>query len=216
MKHKLTLSILFVFIALTLSIVISFAWFEVKHQQTLTIDSGDFEANMTLYLDDQEVTSTNPYYDSDSQTIELNAFDPTADNYIDNLKVSIDVTAHNAARFRIKIMDQWTLVRTYTNDTVKEVIIMSEERDENSVFQSRYHYSNAFFRLKDDTYFYYDGLLNPNETVSFDFIDGADQYPKKVTESYTETVYVTFTLHIDCVQANRIEELWEVDASIFE
>ena len=216
MKHKFLLSMFLIFIAISIGIIVSFGWYEIKTQQTYSLSPGEFEANITLYLNNQEVTSSNPYYDSETQTIELNAFDTTAENYIDNLKVSIDINAHNTSRFRIKIMDQWTLVRTYTNDTVKEVIIMSEERDENSGFQSRYHYSNEFFRIKEDTYFYYDGLLHPNEPVMLDFIDGADQYPKKVTESYTETVYVTFTLHIDCVQANRVEELWEVDAAIFD
>jgi hypothetical protein len=193
----------------------TFAWIEYRNTNNVNLTPGEFDITIQFYLDDELVTEINPHYDETTGLLFLNAYDDMLDNYIGNLKVIISVTAHNTARFRVKIQDEWKLIRTYPFGDPTEVIIASEVRDEDS-FVSRFNVHEDFIRREEDTFFYYNGIVGKGETIELIFIDGGSLYPMRVTDTYTERAFITLSLYVDVVQANRIVEVWKVNQDLFE
>jgi len=212
---KFGLSLVLLTVVLSMSIYVTYAWFEIYNSTQVEISSGDFTVETEVYIKDILVTASNPYYNETTGLISLNAFDETVDNYINNVKVIIRITAHNTARFRVRIQDEWRLERTYTTEEQTIIVIPSEQRVDGE-FVSRFNVNETFFRVNDDVFFYYDGLIDKGETVELTFLNGGTQYPIYIADTYTERAFINFSIYVDIVQANRIVEVWGVSENVFD
>ncbi len=210
---------LLIFLAFFLSFALvagaTLAWFEFSYNRPITIRPGDFDIEIDVYFDDVLLTSNESFYDASTGLLTINAFDVNATNYIGDLKVVIRVSAHNDARVRVRIQDEWRLIRTYTNEEETVFVIPSEERDLTG-FASRYQIGSEFFNRPEDVFFYYDGLITDDEVLELTFLDGGTPYPILITDTFTERVFITFSIYVDVVQANRIVDVWQVEATLFD
>lgn len=194
---------------------LTFAWIEYVEVVPITIHPGDYEITIHVYLDEIEVTSANPYYDAATGLLTLNAFDEAADNYIGKLRISATVHTHNASRVRFRLFDQWELRRIFfVGGETRNVVPYSLIAEGNPA--SPYQTHPDFFRKGDDAYYYFDGLLGKNQTLSWDLIDGAEGFDVRTTLNYTEEVYVSLQVQVEIVQANRIVKVWGLDPDWFD
>jgi hypothetical protein len=115
----------------------------------------------------------------------------------------------------VRIQDEWRLERTYTTEDQTIIVIPSEQRVDGE-FVSRFTVNEAFFRVNDDVFFYYDGLIDKGDTIELTFLNGGTQYPIYITDTYTERAFINFSLYVEVVQANRIVEVWGVSENIYD
>jgi hypothetical protein len=204
-----------VFLLAMFLIGFTFAWIEYVETLPITIHPGDYEIELRVYLDDVEVTSSSPYYDSETGLLTLNAFDEDADNYIGKLRIWTSVHVHNASRIRFRLYDQWELRRIFfvggeTRNVVPYALI------DEGVATSPYFIHSDYFRKGSDPFYYYDGLLAKDESRSWNLIDGATGFDERTTLNYTEEVYVSLMVQVEIVQANRIVKVWGLTPDWFE
>ena len=64
---------------------------------------------MHVSFDNLEVGLNSPYYDQVKKIIIIDGAKTTAPNYIGKLNISLSVKSNIAARFRIKIQDEWQI-----------------------------------------------------------------------------------------------------------
>ena len=193
----------------------TFAWIEYVETVPITIHPGDYEIEIHVFLDEVEVSSSHPHFDSATGLLTLNAFDETADNYIGKLRVSATVHAHNASRVRFRLYDQWELRRIFfVGGETRSVVPYSLVT--NGSEASPYQIHADFFRKESDPFYYYDGILGKNQTLSWVLIDGAVGFDVRTTLNYTEEVYVSLMIQAEILQANRIVKVWGLSPDWFE
>lgn len=193
----------------------TFAWIEYVETVPITIHPGEYEIEIHVYLDEVEVTSSNPHYDAETGLLTLNAFDENADNYIGKLRVSATAHAHNASRVRFRLYDQWELRRIFfVGGETRSVVPYSLVT--NGSDSSPYQVHTDFFRKGSDPFYYYDGILGKNQTLTWVLIDGATGFDVRTTLNYTEEVYVSLMIQAEILQANRIVKVWGLTPDWFE
>jgi len=193
-----------------------FAWIEISNNVPIDIETGLFEVDIAIFFDEDPVGSDSPYYDTDTQLIDVDGFDVTEPNYIENLRVVVTVTAHNAARVRFRIQDEWRIVRHFKiSGYVNPPVIVPYDLLVEGASQSPYNIHSDFYRGDNSPYYYYDGIIEKNETLVWTLIDGGSPYAVKDTENYYEEAFIRFQLFIDVVQANRFDELWNLEEDFF-
>jgi len=213
---KLKRSILALTFALVLTITSVYAWFEMQNSHQIDLETGIFEVDIDILLDDVPITGLESFYDPTNYLLELNAFNPLAANYIDRLKVVMTVTAHTTARLRFRVQDEWRLIRYFTTGGTPTTIVLPYDTLAEAISAYPFNVNSSFFSNLEDPYFYYDGLLEKDETLTFTLIDGGLPYTVRSTENYYEEVYIRFQVFLDVVQANRIVEVWNVNADLFD
>jgi hypothetical protein len=213
---KLKRAIFALVFALILSISSVYAWFEIQNNHQIDLETGIFEVELDILLNDVPITGLEDYYDSINHLLELDAFNPISANHISHLKVVMTVTTKTAARLRFRIQDEWRLIRNFYAGGTPTIVILPHDTlmGELSVYPFNIH--NSFFSNDEDPYFYYDGLLEKDQTLQITLIDGGQPYAVRITENYFEEVYIRFQIFLDVVQANRIVEVWGVDAGLFD
>jgi len=206
--------IIFILIGILLSVGGVFAWFEYEEIRTIFVSPGEFEATLQIYFDETLVTSGSPYYDALSQLLTVNAFDSDAPNYIGKLKVTVEITVHNASRFRFRMLDEWLLTRYFTGGNQISLVIPNELRT-TGVDVNPYGVHPSFRTRDNDSHLYFDGIIGKNETLTLTLIDGGTPYPVRTTDTYYEEVHIMFQVIIDVVQANRFPQVWNIESDYF-
>ena len=209
-KQSILILIVFI-IALTGSI---YAWFEITQTQDLDLEPGSFEVTIDVLFNDVSVVSTDEFYDSETRILTINAYDTDSDNYINKLKIQIAVDTHNSARVRVRIQDEWIVIRDYLGEFQTTRIIPGNVVD-NQLVQPFNIHSN-FFQVDGDPHYYYEGIINKLEPLNIVFLNGGIHRPIRITDTFTETIYVRFSIYVDVVQANRFAEVWNVSDTIFD
>lgn len=215
MKKFLILNALFV---TSLIVLLSsvFAWYKLNEFIPIVLESGEFDVVMIVTFDGIEVGENSVYYDAVKKVIRIDASKETAPNYIGKLKIDLEVRTDIAARFRLKIQDEWQLVRYYAENTTISVI--------NHVKTAEGPIDNPFiidqsFPYKADNwgYIYYDGIILPStESTVFNVVTKGTKYLGRVTDMYYEECYVDLDLLFDIVQANRFSERWLINNNFFD
>jgi len=224
MKSKkpnlLIVSILFITLFLSTSIA-TYAYFVNLQSRGILIESGSFDVIVHAYFDEEEITESNPYYDIESQTILVNAYDETSINYIQKFKLSIEIIPVITARMRIQIQDEWQLTRTFLALDGTPMVPVTESVYHTAKQEGYYPFSllktPVTFQpiYQSDGYAYINELLIKNQTYRFDVIVGGDPYPVRANHLYIETCVVKLGMMIEVIQANRFEELWGLDETFF-
>jgi len=215
---KLKRSILALTFALVLTITSVYAWFEMQNSHQIDLETGVFEVDIDiLFFNGVTYEPIDMiHYDSTTNLLELNAFNENEDNYINKLRVVMSVTAHTTARLRFRVQDEWRLIRTYYAGGTPTTIVLPYETLAGEISAYPFNVNSSFFSNHEDPYFYYDGLLEKDETLEMILIDGGLPYAVHSTENYYEEVYIRFQVFLDVVQANRIVEVWNVNADLFD
>ena len=88
----------------------------------IVIETGEFDVEIFIYFGDLLLDSESPYYDAEKQIVIVNAFDPLADNYIEDLQIYLVITPVVASRLRLKFQDQWEMRRVYIDQPIEDPI----------------------------------------------------------------------------------------------
>jgi hypothetical protein len=211
-KYSMLMLICFVII-LTGSI---YAWFELTQTHDLDIEPGTFEISIEVYFDDIELTLIDDFeefYNTDTHILTINAFDVDEVNHINKLKVQISIQTHNSARVRIRVQEEWIVIRDYLAGYQTTRIIPGNIMNDQIIQPFNIH--EDFFQVAGDPHYYYDGIINQADNIDIVFINGGINRPKRITDTFTETIYVRFSIYVDVVQANRFAEVWNVSDSLF-
>jgi hypothetical protein len=210
---KLNKFVLFFMLLILISTSV-YAWFSLMNVYPVQIDAGNFDVEIDIYIDDVLVDAQHPYFDQNKNALLLEGDNTSNAQSIANLKVVLRIFAHNAARFRVRIQDEWLLTRTFINEQVISFVIPSMPYVEGE-YAPYYLFHPDFFFVDNDIHLYYDGIILQGETLEITLIDGANVYTPRVTANFFEEVMVYFSLNVDVVQANRFAEVWLVDDDLF-
>lgn len=222
---KIVDRIMLVFMSIMLltmvSVIISYAYFQVNETHGITISVGEFDVEFVVKFNDVTVTVDSPYYNENGKIV-ANAFDELADNYIGNMTIDLVITPEVAARMRFKIQQEWELQRYYIDQDPEYPI--------DPVFESIYHAPKASeyypFSLmlwadgisvsheQNGMIYYMDIIPSSTETI-IPIIDGGTNYTVRTNSVLYEECYVYFDLYLDIVQANRFAEVWGIDPAYF-
>jgi hypothetical protein len=213
MKKRILVPLFFILIPILIGF--AYAWFEDDEFLNVIIRPGSIEVSIQVYFDDVEVLSNSPYYDSTTKILQINTFDDQAPNYIGKLKITMQVVAHNTSRLRFRLLDEWVLTRYFTNGGITNIIVPYDVVVQ-GINQSPYTIHPDFFRVSANPYYYFDGFIGKNQTLQFTLVNGGLPYPVRTTDNYYEEVFVHLQVIVDVVQANRIAEKWNVEATIFD
>lgn len=216
MKRIFIINLLFI-ISLMLMASGVFAWYRLNKFVPIELSNGEFDVTMIVTFDNVEVGLNSVYYDNGKNVIIINAFDENAINYIEKLKIDIIIRSDIAARFRIKIQDEWQLTRYY--DEFSSTSVLYHEKTANGPIDNPFIIAgNEIFPHKTDewNYIYYDNIVLPDIEYEFNVILKGTKYHAKITETYYEECYVYLDLLFDIVQANRFSERWLIDNNFFD
>lgn len=221
-KHKAKLTVLMfnmVFLLIA-SIVSIYAWFELRNAYQTRIETGKMDAEVIVMFD--QINGIQ-FYDQNKNAFLVNAFDQNADNYIGKIKVMVNITSNTPARVRIKFQDEWQIVRTLNDETIEDRvttrIMYHEEMGPAYLPFSPFKWGSSFNPLFDNQgYIYYPGIVKNNQTTPLviNLVNGGDPYPKRVTQVFTEECYVYVNVRVEIVQANRVEQIWNISPSFFD
>ncbi|MBU1141325.1 MAG: hypothetical protein KKG64_02255 [Firmicutes bacterium] len=219
---RLIVSIVMILMAITSSTLFAYAYFENNEDYGFVLQTGDFEITAYISFDGESIDLNSPFYDVNEDVLLINAFDEDSENYIGKLKVDIAVHPNIAARVRLKLLDEWELVRTYIEQNPDYPIDPIVETVYHTAKGAEYH---PFSLLKvgvgyspiydSNGYAYLAEVLPKDEITTIHFIDGGDSYPTRENEIYYETCLINLRMIIDVVQANRYADIWSIDPSFF-
>ncbi len=207
--------------AITMSFTM--AWFQRNEERGLIIETGEFEVELLVYFDGVLMDINSPYYDRENGILIVNAFDTESENYIGNLEVKIAVTPEVAARMRIRLHQEWTLVRTYLDQNPEDPVppvteaIYHEMKGTGYYPFSLFKTGPGFAAIFDvNGYAYMPDIIPKNQTTVINLIDGGDRYPVRTNPVFLEECYVHLTFFVDLVQANRFVEIWAIEPDFFD
>ncbi|MCF7930289.1 MAG: hypothetical protein K9L02_02140 [Acholeplasmataceae bacterium] len=222
LKRRIYLSLTLVVLLFGVSLVAVFAYFQTQEQRGIIIQTGDFEVEVFASFSGVVVDYNSPYYNRETGTLIVNAYDSLSSNYVGNLEISVEITAVVPARMRMKLQEQWTLTRTYLDQDPLYPIADVIEVVYNSNHGAGYYPFSllkippTFTPIYDvDGYAYMSSIIPKGVTTTFDFIQSGDPYIVKNNEVFTETCFLYIDLMIDVVQANRFSEIWGIDPNFY-
>jgi hypothetical protein len=223
MKNKALKQIVFslvtIILLLALTISLTYSWLLRNKQAIFTYQTGDYEASINVMFNNIPVDETSPFYDATKQVIVLDGENPLSTNYINRMKVVVTITAENAARFRIKIQDEWVLTRTYYESSyvITEAVTFHDEELIPGNPKFPYFVTNVTNYIFDAEtgYLYFNGILEKNQTYVIEFIVGGTPYLTQNTDAYFEDCIVHLDFLLDIVQANRFSPVWGIPLDFF-
>jgi hypothetical protein len=71
-----------------------------------------------------------------------------------------------------------------------------------------------YFKDEQD-YMYVDQVITPEQTFVFNIIDGGNFYPIRENSLFHETCYLYLAFEFEVVQANRYQEIWNLETDPF-
>lgn len=222
LKSRMYVSLFIFVLVFATSFVIVYAYFQVQEQKGIMIQTGDFEVEMLISFDSTVIDINSPYYDRDTGSVLVNAYDPASPNYVGDLKISFIVTSIVASRFRIKLQDEWTLTRHYLDQNplypIPDVVEAVYHSNHGLAYYpfSLLKLGSGFAPLYDlQGYAYAPQIIPKGQPTTINFIQSGDPYAVRINEVFTETCYIHLDLMVDVVQANRFSEVWNIDPNFF-
>jgi hypothetical protein len=223
-RRKITIALTTFTILFMITIVATYAYFQIEEDHGITITTGDFEVEMFVYFDGDLVTFNSPYYDREKGVVIVNAYDENSNNYIEDLDIYISINPVVAARYRFKIQQEWELQRYYLNQSAGNEIdpvlqaVYFENLGSNYYPFSQLKFESSYTPLFDQEGYIYDANIVEKNTsdVLYHIIDGGDAYDTRTNDAIDEMCYLYFDIDFEIVQANRFSEVWGIDSSFYD
>lgn len=198
--------------------MISYTFFIKNITHTTTLETQEFNLVIDIKLGSVDLDPLSIYYLEDKEVYAINLYDISETNYIDNLYISINVDVSIASRLRFKLYESYELTRYYHNqeETVLKEIIYIDQQDEFSYpfsLMKKGMFTNYFKDEQD--YMYIDQIITPEQTFVFNIIDGGFAYPIRENSLFHETCYLYLAFEFEVVQANRYQEIWNLETDPF-
>ena len=216
-NHRNILTLFFtVLIIVILFTSTTLAWISISQIKNVNTEFGSFEISATITSSDQNVIFDHGTYliNGLTQADQESLFERLPDlsekvntSYIENLEISVNISADIAGYMRVKILDEWSIIRRYF-DFDRESI-ESIFRSEDSLFP--YILAEGWVYDKATRYCYYTKLIEKGtENQSIPFITSGLSYTPKTSSIFYELCEVAISTSIEVVQANRYEALWHI------
>ncbi len=214
---KWLILILFYVMALIGSIYFTFAYYQQEQSSVIELSTGDVDISWVVSFDGVAIDETSPYYDREHQELMIEASDSSANNALSKLKLSVVVKSEYAVRVRVKLMESYIRLRTYqgTDVTLEEVLAIKESYDGYHLFSQLKKGNLEDVVEREDGYQYYQFILAAHEELSLDLIDGGSMLYARVNSQFSEQITLRLSVVVDVVQANRYQEIWQVDEGVF-
>ena len=207
-NKKLSIVLLMCLAVIAFATTITFAWLSVGDENDVDLNLGTFTLSTTLKDKEVEAQVENGIYILNGLSEdEHNLYDPENDApLIENLNISVHVTAEIAGYLRVKVLNEWIVTKDYRNfDRVIEEIIY---RDESTFFP--FVLADGWVYDPITQYCYYTDVIEEGYDQEIPFITSGSPYVSKTNSSYIETCKVTLSVGVQIVQANRYEAIWGV------
>lgn len=222
-RPRLIQAMLLSIFVFAITMTMTMAWFQQSIERGIIIETGEFEVELLVYFDGVLMDINSPYYDRENSTLVVNAFDAESENYIGNLEIKIAVTPEVAARMRIRLHQEWTIVRSYIDQNPEDPVPPVNEAVYHEMKGAGYYPFSLFktglgFAAIHDVngYAYMPNIIPKNQTTMINLIDGGDPYPVRSNPVFFEECYVYVTFFVDLVQANRFVEIWAIAPDYFD
>lgn len=214
----LIITLLLYGLALIGSLYLTYAYYQKDKLIPIELLSGDVEVDMIVTFNDEEIDPFSSYYDMETHILKVHVSDDSSLNAISKLKIQLVVRSEYAIRLRIKLMESYIKERFYlqTEDTLQEIVAIKENREGYHPYSNLIKGSTYISKLGEDGYQYYPSIIEENETVTIDLIDGGLLTYARVNEQFIENIYLDLSLMVEVVQANRYQELWGLPIDFFE
>lgn len=198
--------------------VISYTFFIKELSYETILETKAFNLDIDIKLGTLDLDPTSIYFDQIKKVYVINLYDTEAVNYINNLDINFIVEVSIASRLRFKIYESYELTRYYHN---QEETILKEIVYINQVDPSHYQFSllkkgifDNYF-ISEGDYMYVDQMILPNQTYTFDLIEGGVNYPVRNNNLFYETCMLYLAFEVEVVQANRYQEVWNLQTDPF-
>ncbi|MDD3106493.1 MAG: hypothetical protein PHP65_01650 [Bacilli bacterium] len=218
--YKGLLALFTVFVVAFITISLTYSWFIKTNDSTFVIDTGEFASTMAVSFNDQVIDQSSPYYDDAKKVIIVDAGNPSNTNNITKLSVDLTITPMVTARFRIKILDEWRLKRTYY--ALGSIIEEAISHENGAIIPGDVDYPFTIANIENYTfdaasgYFYYNLLLEKGTTYQITFITSGANRPVFSNSVFYEECIVYLDFIVDIVQANRFSEVWGIGSDYFD
>lgn len=215
-KQKL-LIILLIFIGLSVTIV-SYTFFVKNIVFATTLETQDFELELDIKLGSINIDTQSIYYDDLMSVYVINLYDVNEINYIDNLSISINVNVSIASRLRFRFYESYEITRYYHNaeeTIVKEIIYIDKQNELSYPFSllNKGDFTN-YFKGEND-YMYANEVFFANQVYILNLIDGGNPYLVRDNSLFSETCVLYLAFEFEVVQANRYQEIWNLESDPF-
>ena len=207
-NKKLSIILLMFLVFVAAATTVTFAWLSVGDKNDVDLNLGTFTLETTLKDSEVEANVENGIYILNGLSEdEHNLYDPeNLSPLVENLNISVKVTAEIAGYLRVKVLNEWIVTKDYRNfDRVVEEIIY---RDEASYFP--FVLAEGWYYDTTTQYCYYTEIIDEGFTGDIPFITAGSPYVSKTNSSYIETCKVTLSVGVQIVQANRFEAIWGI------
>lgn len=207
-NKKLSIVFLMCLAVIALITTITFAWLSVGDANDVDLNLGSFTLSTTLKDSEVEANAEDGIYVLNGLSEdEHNLYDPENNApLVENLNISVNVTAEIAGYLRIKVLNEWIVTKDYRNfdRVVEEIIYRDEASSFPFVLAEGWYYDTA------TQYCYYTGIIEEGFSGEIPFIISGTPYVSKTNSSYIETCKVTVSVGVQIVQANRFEAIWGI------
>lgn len=198
--------------------MISYTFFIKNITHTTTLETQAFDLDIDIKLGSVDLDPSSIYYVEDKQVYAINLYETSEINYIDNLSLSVVVDVSIASRLRFKLYESYELTRYYHNqdETILKEIIYIDQQDEFSYpfsLMKKGMFTNYFKDEQD--YMYVDQVIYTDQTYTFNIIHGGNAYPIRENSLFHETCYLYIAFEFEVVQANRYQEIWNLETDPF-
>lgn len=218
-NHRNILTLFFtVLIIVILFTSSTLAWISVSQIKKVNTEFGSFEISASITSNEQNAIFDHGTYlingltQADQELIftrlpELQ--NSISTSYIENLNISVNISADIAGYMRVKILDEWNIIRRYF-DFDRESI-ESIFRSEDNLFP--YILAEDWVYDKATRYCYYTKLIEKGtQNISIPFVTSGLSYTPKTSSIFYELCEVSISTSIEVVQANRYEALWGISS----
>jgi len=222
MMNRQLKGILIIFIlylmALIGSIYYTYAFFNKDETHQINFNIGTAVIETEVAFDGIPIDSSSPYYDQNNELIIINASDPESENAISKLSIEISITSEYASRIRIKLKESYIKERRYltTGETLTETMAVTEDRTGFHPFSYLMKGDTYQMIIGDEGYQYYPNILNENSQLVLPIISGGLTFYGRTNTQFVETITLKLQIIIEVVQANRYQEIWGIDGSVFQ
>lgn len=215
-KKWLMLIVLYI-LALLGSVVLTFAYYQKEQAATITLQTGDADIRMVVSFDDVSIDSSSVYYDITHQEFIIDASDEEAFNALSKLNINILIDAEYASRVRIRLHETYIRTRTYVGvqESLHEALAITGHVDGYHHFSQLKKGDIPYLHQHEDGYQYVNRVVSAHEVLNIPIIDGGRMLYARVNQQFVEHMTLRLSLIVEVVQANRYQEIWQVDSTVF-
>ena len=215
-KRLLIVLILYVF-ALVSSLYITYTYYKKETSTEINLSTGNAEIQILMSFDDYTVDGLSTYYDSSRNVLIVNASDETSVNALSKLKIDLMITPSYASRIRIKWMESYIKERHYLDqsETIREAMAINVHRAGFHPFSLVMMGEGYEVIHHEDGYQYIDHIVSERSSLMLNIADGGLMMYARSNDQFTETIIIEISLMVSVVQANRYQEVWNIDYNPF-